>query len=64
VKSRKKAVTRIGLAELAIEEAAAGMEIEELIPAVERRVPKALSGSAAEIAAQILHILKNEAKVI
>lgn len=64
VKSRKKAVTRIGLAELAIEEAAAGMEIEELIPAAERRVPKALSGSAAEIAAQILHILKNEAKVI
>lgn len=64
VKSRKKAVSKIGLAELAIEEAAAGMEIEELIPAVERRVPKALSGSAAEIAAQILHILKNEAKVI
>ncbi len=64
VKSRKKAVSKIGLAELAIEESAAGMEIEELIPAVERRVPKALSGSAAEIAAQILHILKNEAKVI
>ncbi|MFO7684888.1 MAG: electron transfer flavoprotein subunit beta/FixA family protein [Desulfobacterales bacterium] len=64
VKSRKKAVSKIGLAELAIEEAAAGMEIEVLIPAVERRVPKALSGSAAEIAAQILHILKNEAKVI
>ncbi|MDZ7582766.1 MAG: electron transfer flavoprotein subunit beta/FixA family protein [Deltaproteobacteria bacterium] len=64
VKSRKKAVSKIGLAELAIEESVAGMEIEELIPAVEQRVPKALSGSAAEIAAQILHILKNEAKVI
>lgn len=64
VKSRKKPVHKIGVAELAIEELAAGIEIEELVPAVEQRAPKALTGSAADIAAQIVEILKNEAKVI
>ncbi len=64
VRSRKKAVKRIGLAELAIDTPAAGMQIRELVPAVEQRSPKALTGSAADIAAQIVHILKNQAKVI
>ena len=64
MKSRKKSVRKIGMAELAIEKPAAGMEIEELVPAVEQRAPKALTGSAADIAAQIVDILKNEAKVI
>jgi electron transfer flavoprotein beta subunit len=64
VKSRKKPVRKIGLAELAIERPAAGMYIQELVPDVERRSPRALMGSAAEIAAQIVDILKNEAKVI
>lgn len=64
VKSRKKPVKKIGLAELAIESPAAGMQIRELVPAVEQRTPKALTGSPADIAAQIVDILKNEAKVI
>ena len=64
MKSRKKSVRKIGMAELAIEKPATGMEIEELVPAVEQRDPKALTGSAADIAAQIVDILKNEAKVI
>lgn len=64
VKSRKKEVRKIGVAELGLEQPAAGMQIEELVPAVERRTPKALTGSAADIAAQIVAILKNEAKVI
>ncbi len=64
VKSRKKPVKRIGLVELAIDTPAAGMQIRELVPAVEQRAPKALTGSAADIAAQIVDILKNEAKVI
>ncbi len=64
VKSRKKTVKKVGLAELAIEKSAAGMQIETLVPAVEQRTPKALTGSAADIAAQIVDILKNEAKVI
>jgi electron transfer flavoprotein beta subunit len=64
VKSRKKPVRKISLAELAIEPPAAGMQVQELVPAVEQRTPKALTGSAADIAAKIVDILKNEAKVI
>jgi electron transfer flavoprotein beta subunit len=64
VKSRKKSVKRIGLAELATDTPAAGMQIRELVPAFEQRSPKAITGSAADIAAQIVDILKNEAKVI
>ena len=64
VKSRKKPVKRINLTELAIDPPAAGMQILELVPAVEQHTPKALTGSAADIAAQIVDILKNEAKVI
>jgi electron transfer flavoprotein alpha/beta subunit len=60
----QKTVRKIGLAELAIQTPTAGMQIEELVPAVEQRTPKALTGSAADIAAQIVDILKNEAKVI
>jgi electron transfer flavoprotein beta subunit len=64
VKSRKKPVKRISLSDLAIDQPAAGMRVEALVPAVEQRTPKAISGSAADIAAQIVDILKNEAKVI
>jgi len=64
VKSRKKEMKKIELASLGIAPPAASMQIEELLPAVEQRSPKPLTGSAAEIAAQIATILKNEAKVI
>jgi electron transfer flavoprotein beta subunit len=40
VKSRKKEVKKIGLAELAIQTPAAGMQIQELVPAAEQRTPK------------------------
>lgn len=64
VKSRKKTVRKIDLAQLSVEKPAASMAIEELVPAVEQRTPRALTGSAADIAAQIVDILKNEAKVL
>jgi electron transfer flavoprotein beta subunit len=64
VKSRKKPVKRIGLSDLAIDQPPAGMHVEVLVPAVEQRMPKAIVGSAADIAVQIVDILKNEAKVI
>jgi electron transfer flavoprotein beta subunit len=64
VKARKKEIKKIDLAELNIEKPAAAMQIEELAPTVEQRTPRALSGDAAEIAAQIVDILKNEAKVM
>jgi electron transfer flavoprotein beta subunit len=64
MKSRKKPVRRIALSDLAIDPPASALKIEELVPAVEPRTPRALTGSAADIAAQIVDILKNEAKVI
>lgn len=64
VKSRKKPVQKVRLTDLDIALPSAGMRIEKLEPAVERRRPKALTGSAAEIAAGIVDILRNEAKVI
>jgi len=64
VKSRKKPVRKIPLSELDIERPDAGMQIDRLEPAVEARTPAALSGTAVEIAARIVDILKNEAKVI
>lgn len=64
VKSRKKPIRKIRLAELVLEPPASGMTITDLVPAEERRSPKALTGSAAEVAARIVDILKNEAKVI
>jgi electron transfer flavoprotein beta subunit len=64
MKARKKEVRKIGLADLHIEPPAAAMIVETLTPAEERRTPKELTGSPAEIAACIVDILKNEAKVI
>ena len=64
VKSRKKEVRKIALNNLPVEESAATMIVEKLSPAVDQRSPKELNGEAAEIAAQIVNILKNEAKVI
>ena len=42
----------------------ASMVIQTLAPAVDLRSPKELTGGPAEIAARIVDILKNEAKVI
>jgi electron transfer flavoprotein beta subunit len=64
VKSRKKEIRKISLTDLAIDKPTAGMAIENLLSAEEQRNPKMLTGSAAEIAAQLVDILKNEAKVI
>jgi electron transfer flavoprotein beta subunit len=64
VKSRKKEVRKVALADLAIGQPSASMTIETLSPAVDHRTPEVLTGSAAEIAARIVDILKNEAKVL
>lgn len=64
MKARKKEVRRVGLDELSIAPPAAATTVEALTPAEERRTPKELTGSAAQIAARIVDILKNEAKVI
>jgi electron transfer flavoprotein beta subunit len=64
VKSRKKELRKVALADLAIDPPSASMTIDTLSPAVDHRSPDVLSGSAAQIAARIVDILKNEAKVI
>ena len=64
VKSRKKEVRKIALADLAVERSAATMTVEKLSPAVDQRSPEELTGGAVDVAARIVDILKNEAKVI
>ena len=64
IKARKKEVKQIELASLNLEPPAGRIEIRELAPAVEAREPKELKGTPQEIAAEILRILKEEAKVI
>ena len=64
VKARKKEVKQIDLEALGLEIPDSGLETIHLAPAIEERNPKAIEGSAPEIASQIVDILKNEAKVI
>ena len=64
IKSRKQPVQTIKLTDLEIEAPSAGIQIEELVPAMGARSPRALTGSAKEIASRIVDILKNDVKVI
>jgi electron transfer flavoprotein beta subunit len=64
VRSRNKPVRRIGLSDLDIPSPAAGTRIERLVSSAEIRTPRELTGSNEEIAALIVDILTNEAKVI
>jgi electron transfer flavoprotein beta subunit len=64
MKARKKEIEQIELDSLDLERPAGKIEILELKPAVETREPKEISGSAQEIAAGIVRILKEEANVI
>ena len=62
--ARKKEVRQIDIEDLKLEKPAAGTEIVELKPAVEDRQAKELQGSPPEIVAQLIEVLKQEAKVI
>jgi electron transfer flavoprotein beta subunit len=64
VKARKKEVRKIALEDLGIGASAARMEIIALVPALENRAPKAIAGSPAEMARQLVRILAEEARVI
>jgi electron transfer flavoprotein beta subunit len=64
VKARKKEVKKIALDALGLESPGGKMRLRHLAPAVEERQPKEISGSAAEVARQIVEILKTEAKII
>lgn len=64
VKARKKRVEKIEVGDLGVEKPAAGMRVEKLEMLPKQRNPTPLTGSAADIAAQIVSILRREAKVI
>ncbi len=64
VKSRKKKIDIISLDQLDMPTPTAGVETVELVPAVEKREPKEITGTPEEIARKIVSVLKHEAKVI
>ncbi len=64
MKARKKEIEKIELAALNLDQPAGRIEILELKPAVEARESKEVIGTPREIAAEIVRILKEEAKVI
>jgi electron transfer flavoprotein beta subunit len=64
MKARKKEVKQIDLTSLNLEKPVSRVDVLELKPAVEERKAKELSGSPEEIAAEIIRILREEAKVI
>ncbi len=64
VKSRKKGINQITLAELQLPEPDSRVELVRLAPITENREPQELTGSPAEIAEKIVRVLKEEARVI
>ena len=64
VKARKKEIKTVALADLAVAPAQSASRIVELTPFAQHRSPKEISGSTAEVAARIVTILKEEAKVL
>jgi electron transfer flavoprotein beta subunit len=64
VKARKKDIKQIMLSELSLPQPDSRVGLIHLEPVVEKREPQELTGSAAEIAAKIVRILKAEARVI
>lgn len=64
VKSKKKPIKKLALADLKLDISASGMDIVALEPLVQDRNPKEITGDAGQIAQKIVKILKQEAKVI
>ena len=64
VKSRKKEIKTIDFEKLDILEPASRVELVQLTPALEKRIPKEITGTTVSIAEQIVTILKDEARVI
>lgn len=64
VKSKKKPVKKMAVADLKINASASGTHIVELEPLQQARKPKEITGTAREAAQKIAAILKQEAKVI
>lgn len=63
-KARKREVKKIDLDDLAVAPPAGGMEILDLAPVAENRVPKEITGDPASTARELVRILREEAKVL
>ena len=63
-KARKREVKKIDLNDLAVAPPAGGMEILDLAPVAENRVPKEITGDPASMARELVRILREEAKVL
>lgn len=63
-KARKREVKKIDLNDLAMAPPAGGMEILDLAPVAENRVPKEITGDPASMARELVRILREEAKVL
>ena len=64
VKARKTALKTIAWEAVNLAPATGGTEIERLEPADEARTPKAITGDTAAVAAELVRILREEAKVV
>jgi len=64
VKARKKEIKAIEFEKLDIPEPASRVEMVRLTPAIEKRIPKEITGTTKSIAEQLVAILKDEARVI
>ena len=64
MKARKKDIKQIELQSLNLEKPVGSIEILQLRPAVEERQPQEVKGSPAEIAGELVRILREEAKVL
>lgn len=64
VKANRKEIRTIELAQLQFEQPTGRVETRRLTPAIEKRHPKELTGSPAEVADKIIQILRKEANVL
>lgn len=64
VKSRKKPIDTVTLSELKVSAAPGSVKIVSMTPLVQKRNPQKITGTPSEQAAEIIRILRQEAKVL
>lgn len=64
VKSRKKPIKTLSLSELNVSAAPGSAKIVSMTPLVQKRNPQKITGTPSEQAAEIIRILRQEAKVL
>ncbi len=64
MKSRKKSIEALSLSELNVSAAPGTAKIVSMIPLVQKRTPRKITGTPSEQAAEIIRILRQEAKVL